>query len=498
MVIQTQRLDFVKRAFILLHENNIALDKSVGKNALHYASGLAPHNSQSANADDHDQDTDMTSNVCAILEYLLLEQGFNVNCTTKDIWTPLHYAACAGNIKTIQCLIKHGADVMARCTGGLIPLHRSTVVGNKEVVQCLIEHGADVMARDTQDRTPLHIAAIYKRKEVIQCLIKHGADVMARDKEGTYPWMNACYCEKEYCEIMAEMLDGVDLKQKLHKGMSLLHPSCVSGSICSARYLLQNGADVNCTDENNLTPLFVMCMNQDVSRILNSGLAQEGEEVYHSHRIEKMVKDVSRRRQFMKLLLDSGADVNHRDKNGHTLLMKIKIYKQRDIREFLIEHCADLNAVGMDGLTVLWTAIEYDCEAEFYLIDSLLARNIDIRLSKYKHEGITPLQLAYSKGNDELCDILLNAGCSLHNMLEFMDANINLESDENMQGVRSRIVELSSQPHYLRELSRQAVLRGMGSGNLVMKVICMQDEEILPKELLNFLLRNLSQDPWFD
>ena len=190
--------------------------------------------------------------------------------------------------------------------------------------------------------------------------------------------------------------------------------------------------------------------------------------------------------------------MNHRDKNGHTLLMKRQIYKQNDIRDFLIEHGADLNAVGMDGLTVLWTAIEYDCEAEFYLIDDLLARNIDIGLSQYRHNGMTPLQLAYSKGNDELCDILLNAGCSLHNMLEFMDANINLESEENMQRVKSRIMELSSQPYSRQELSRQAVLRGMGSGKLVAKITCMKDDEILPKELLNFLLRNLSQDPWFD
>ena len=89
-------------------------------------------------------------------------------------------------------------------------------------------------------------------------------------------------------------------------------------------------------------------------------------------------------------------------------------------------------------------------------------------------------------------------------MLEFMVANINLESDENMQRVKSRILELTSKPYSLQELSRQAVLRVMGSGNLVEKVHVMKEEGLLPINLLNFLIRNLGFEleetliPWLD
>ena len=608
MVIKTQRLDFVKRAFILLHENNITLNESVRQNALLYATELAPHNRESTNADNLDQDSAMTGNVCAVLDYLLREQGFNANCTSNGPFMPLHVAAYTGNVKAIQCLINHGADVMARNTRGLILLHRAAVnsneyrvprlikrsvdmkrpspkwditplhcavkhgskevfqcllehgadvmardtdnetplhwsakKGNKEVIQCLIEHGADVMARDKQDMTPFHNAVKHGSKEVVQCLIEHGADVMVKDRlgytplhdavkygrkeivqcliehradviarnlKGTYPWTIACRCEKQYCEIMAEVLDGVDLKQKLSKGMSLLHLSCLSGSICSANYLLKNGIDVNCRDDNNLTPLFVMCMNhQDFTRV-PFGLAREGGEVLHNFNMLHMCEEVYKNTQIMKLLVDSGADVNHRDKTRHTLVMKREIYKQKEKREFLIKHGADLNAVGRDGLTVLWTAIEYDCEAEFYLIDDLLARNIDIGLNWYRYNGMTPLQLAYSKGNYELCDTLLDAGCSFQNMLEFIDVNMNLESDEKLQQVRSRIVKLSAQPYSLQELSRQVVLRAMGSGNLREKVKCLNKDVLkmdamnedamnedatygLPIPVLDFLKRNL-------
>ena len=268
VVIEAQRLDFVKRAFTLLHANNITLDKSVGAYSLHYAARLAPHNRQSANADDHDQDTDMTSNVCAILEYLIVEQGFNVNCINTFSMTPLYYAACVGNIKTVQCLIKHGADVMPR--------------------------------------NLLHLAVKQGNKEVVQCLIKHGADVMARDWTGIYPWTIACKCEKKHCEIMAELLNGVDLKQKPHNGMSFLHLSCLSGSMCSARYLLQKGIDVNCTDENNLTPLFALCMKHHLFSSVEFGLAQDECEDYHYFCVKQKVAVVSMNRQFMNLLVDSG------------------------------------------------------------------------------------------------------------------------------------------------------------------------------------------------
>ena len=145
---------------------------------------------------------------------------------------------------------------------------------------------------------------------------------------------------------------------------------------------------------------------------------------------------------------------------------------------------------------MLWTAIEYDCEAEFYLIDDLLARNIDIGLSRYEYHGMTPLQLAYSRGNYELCDTLLDARCSLRNMLEFMDANINVESDENMQRVRSRILNLSYKPYSLQELSRQAVLRAMGSGNLVEKVHLMKEDALVIALPAHSSSELSYQEPW--
>ena len=375
--VRTLGLNFVKRALSLLQENNIAFHKEVGTLILSTAVELVLSNRQSATADDHHQDTSMTSNECAILKYLL-EQGSDVNCaTTLSGLAPLHQAVHFENMELIQYLIIHGADVMVRDSGqGQTPLHWAAKGGNMEVVQCLIKHGADVMAWDKYDATPLHSAAYNGQTEVVQsliihgadlmgrnksdanllyhaanlenedlvqCLIKNGADPMATEKDRYSPWMIAC--SKRNLVIMKELLNGVDLKQKLPNGRSFLHHSCLSGWIDGTKYLLENGADVNCIDDTNLTALYVIMLFNQYKHELPPDISMDNHYIkYLEISCKCWDKDVDR--ELMQILGDYGVDVNYRDKNRHTLLMKKEVYGQKDKREFLIQRGSDLNLVG--------------------------------------------------------------------------------------------------------------------------------------------------------
>ncbi|MDA8085716.1 MAG: ankyrin repeat domain-containing protein, partial [Nitrospiraceae bacterium] len=99
----------------------------------------------------------------------------------------INEAGWEGYLKSVEVLIKQGADVNAKNNNGYTPLHRAAEFGHKDVAQTLIAHGADVNAKDNNGDTPLHEAAEGGQADIVKLLIAHGADINARDNAGRIP-----------------------------------------------------------------------------------------------------------------------------------------------------------------------------------------------------------------------------------------------------------------------------------------------------------------------
>jgi hypothetical protein len=97
--------------------------------------------------------------------------------------TPLAMAAGLGNVRVVQLLLDHNADVHAH--HGLIP-HRVVRFGggNLPVMKLLLDHGADVHATDAVGSTPLHEAADTGDAALARMLIHYGGNIMARNAFG--------------------------------------------------------------------------------------------------------------------------------------------------------------------------------------------------------------------------------------------------------------------------------------------------------------------------
>jgi hypothetical protein len=116
----------------------------------------------------------------------LLATGVPVNQPGRILvrWiTPLAVAAGRGDVRVVQLLLDHNADVHAH--HGLIP-HRVVRFGggNLPVMKLLLDHGADVHATDAVGSTPLHEAADTGDAALARMLIHYGGNIMARNAFG--------------------------------------------------------------------------------------------------------------------------------------------------------------------------------------------------------------------------------------------------------------------------------------------------------------------------
>ena len=274
--------------------------------------------------------------------------------------SPLYHVAGFGYRAMVDYLIsKRPDDLIVRGSYG-IPLHASLYNGHADVALLLLGYCADVDVRGIDDRTPLHMAADCGLLEVTRILIEQGASINARDSSDRTP----------------------------------LHPTFLNqpGTFDEAyfdvvQYLLEHGIDVDAqANTENSTALHLASY-------------------FGGFRVAQ-------------LLLDYGADINVRNKNGQTPLhgAVVDLYDDAlasdlffNAIQFLLEHGADVVAQDHDRLTPLHVASRYDCARVVRLLLEHGA-NVDARDNEYA----TPLHFASRCGNVKIARVLLEHGADVH------------------------------------------------------------------------------------
>lgn len=162
-------------------------------------------------------------------------------------------AASSGNLALVEMLVSKGAGVNSAgsCffplmlppsykyigTGpgrGFTPLHAACYAGRIKVADYLIRHGADVNAKDANGRTPLMFA---RSKDVgINPMFLKPEELKAKDPV-------------TLVKLLAE--HGARLDN------DLLFEAVQGGYLKTVAFLLDKGLDVNCRNNENLTPLMV-------------------------------------------------------------------------------------------------------------------------------------------------------------------------------------------------------------------------------------------------
>lgn len=119
-------------------------------------------------------------NPCTRILEMLLNHGADPGAKDCISYTPLHKAACKGNLDAACALVTGGAEIDARDHIQGTPLHAAALEGHTEFCRMLLAAGAEVDAEDQSGMTPLQLAMSREHTETAQLLQEHGADPKSR------------------------------------------------------------------------------------------------------------------------------------------------------------------------------------------------------------------------------------------------------------------------------------------------------------------------------
>ncbi len=225
-----------------------------------------------------------------------------VNSANLREWVKNAYlikTAKSGLIKTVEALLKHGADIHDKNDGAL---RMAAYNGRTDVLRLLLNSGADIHAKNDE---ALRFAAYYGHTNVVKLLLEHGANVHGQDNQALR-WA----AEHGNTDVVALLLEhGANVHANNNEA---LYRAAGRGRTDVVKLLLEHGANVHANNDEAL------------NFAVRNGHAA-----------------------VVELLLDHGANVHAQDNqalrwaayDGHT-----------DVVKLLLEHSADVHAYNDEAL----------------------------------------------------------------------------------------------------------------------------------------------------
>lgn len=216
----------------------------------------------------------------------------------------LQTAVLCGDIAAAEAALQEGCSIHEGGENNFTPLCLAMVSMEPGMCAWVLSKGADANAPVGPGKmSPIVLAARTGREVAVRELAKSGVDVNQRDDNEDTPLIRACRSGRyAYPAIRALLECGADVNavnKQQRSALYFLSDSVYNmDTVENARALIAKGANVNAADVNGVTPLMELCS------CLGSVYCDEP--IYDKESVLAM----------LKLLIDSGADINVEKKSG--------------------------------------------------------------------------------------------------------------------------------------------------------------------------------------
>lgn len=255
-----------------------------------------------------------------------LKRGADTNSRLDNGDTALIAAVRSGHLEVIKLLLDNGAksNINEKDHQGKTALmYTSGGYGYEpsqpEIAKLLLDNGADVNAENKEGDTALSLSLKYTKYDIIKVFLSYGAFV----KQDHYELLSDAFLEfSGYLgdlETVKLIIDcGIDINTEfsLSGKHAAIQEATTYGHLEIVKLLVQNGVNVN-----NVSPFGRSVLEHAIGGFLATLSLDKSERVrVPPGKVFTRDDQANRMFEIIKILIENGANVNHRTTEGKTLL----------------------------------------------------------------------------------------------------------------------------------------------------------------------------------